>query len=252
MPRCAAPSWALKGGSLIIRDMSKPTPRMIGGVARRRGDHLHQPHGAGGGDRLGIEGAFLACDGEDDRTRRGAWQRVEIRNAIGGEGDVVERDSAIGGGLAENEREFRVALARDDISERRDLRLVLQVFCAVERKRRRDLLLAHGEQQLRDANRFGSAVARGGCRRRAKRALVGAEAGIGELPVERRRMRGRLEIEIARFGVVLGVRGFRRASQPIVRARLLQRSLGDLRKPREMALGLDRDRSRTAARSSRR
>ena len=53
-------------------------------------------------------------------------------------------------------------------------------------------------------------------------------------------MRGRLQIEIARFGVVLGVRGFRRASQPIVRARLLQRSLGDLRKPREMALGFDR------------
>ena len=53
-------------------------------------------------------------------------------------------------------------------------------------------------------------------------------------------MRGRLQIEIARFGVVLGVRGFRRASQPIIRARLLQRSLGDLRKPREMALGFDR------------
>ena len=196
----------------------------IGGAPRRRGDHLHQAHGAGGGDSLGIEGAFLACDGEDHRTGRGAWERVELRNAIGGEGDIVERYSPIGGGLAINEREFCVALARDHLSERCDLRLVLQVFCAVERKRRRDLLLAHGEQQLRDANRFGSAVVGGGCRWPAKRALVGAEAGIGELPVERRRMRGRLEIEIARFGVILGVRGFRRASQPIIRARLLQRS----------------------------
>ena len=97
---------------------------MDGGLTRGRFDHLHQAHRMSAGDGARIEGAFLPRDGVDDRTRRRPRKAREARHAKGGEGEIVEREAAMRGELAEGERSPGVADLRDHIAQRGDLRFV--------------------------------------------------------------------------------------------------------------------------------
>src|SRR5208283_1785932 len=111
------------------------------------------------------------------RLRRRVRQSRKGRNAEAREGRVVYRDAAIGGKLAERERETRVLRALGGDGERRDLPRVLQVLGGIGGERPHRFLFTDRDQQLDHAHRFVSRIALGGLGRGPHGRDVGAELG---------------------------------------------------------------------------
>ena len=142
------------------------------------------------------------------------------------------------GELAHRQRDVSVAGALHDFAERRDLRVVGEVFHGVGGERDRGFLFAGGEARLHGAHGVVSRLAPRGPRRHGERRGGGAQLGERQLSIESRRIFRGVGVIGARVAVFLG-RGprFRRSRPPIGRARFLDRRFRYPRQQIEMALG---------------